>query len=163
MNSNDDGVLCVSNCYDGASYLVTQCYDREIITQTISIFTPSSSANHNKKLATIGNVLSAMSTNVKKFNKTLSNEFGHYFEKNHELHSTLKYLDRSNSNNVRVLELCDVKFACVTFDMNWNRSYFPFLGCYSQRGENFQEYCIYRRAKNIIIQFCVMRLLEWEE
>ena len=88
-----------------------------------------------------------MTDNVNTVNKTLSNAFSHYFEKKYELNKILKYLDRRNSNNALVLELCDVKFAYVMFDVNLNRSYFPFLGCYCQRGEKFQEDPICRRAK----------------
>ena len=136
--NNNDEIVCIINSYDRTVHPVTKYCDRTILTQSISILTPPSIQNNIRNLAKRNNLLIIMSTNGKEDIKTLDNIFEHYFQKKYKVNEITNTLHRNNnSNNVLILELYDIKFTYTMYNRNWNHSYYPFLGCYYQRGDSF--------------------------
>ena len=44
-----------------------------------------------------------------------------------------------NDQNLSLLESYDLTFAHNMHNINWNRKYCPFLGCYCQKEDSFKE------------------------
>ena len=45
----------------------------------------------------------------------------------------------NDNNDVLTVDLHNVEFTCAMHNRNWNRFYFPFLGCYCHWGNKFKE------------------------
>ena len=133
---SENRLLAIVNSADGAAHPVTRHCDRAILTQSISLLTSTTMQNHNRNLAKSKNLLSAMSSNGKENIETLSKVFKDYFAEK----GSIQLLEEElGSKNIMQIELHDVKFAHVMHCRNWNRSHCPFLRCYCQRGESFNE------------------------
>ena len=164
MYNNNDEIVCIVNSCDGAIHPVTKFCDRTILTQSIGILTPTSVKYHNRNLATPGNLMTLMSTNGKEDTKTLDNVFEHYFSKKEKLVDIKGAMERENHDKLLLLELHDVKFTYTIFNRNWNREFFPFLGCYCQRGDSFREGHTCRRMTDEEHLACYENAsMEWEE
>ena len=85
MYNGNEEIACVVNSCDGAIHPVTKFCDRTILTQSIGTLTPTLVQHFNRNLATLGNLITTMSTSGKEDAKTLDNVFEHYFNKKNNL------------------------------------------------------------------------------
>ena len=133
---SDNRPIVIVNSADGAVHPVTRYCDRTTLTQSISLMTSNTIRNNNRNLAKPMNLLSIMSSNGKENIETLSKVFKDYFTEKGSIQQLEEVL---GSKNITQIELHDVKFTHAMHCRNWNRSHYPFLGCYCQRGESFNE------------------------
>jgi len=68
-----------------------------------------------------------MSSNSKENIETLAKLFKDYFTEKGSIHQLEKVF---RSNHIVQIELHNVKFTYTIYCRNWNRSHYPFLGCY---------------------------------
>ena len=75
-----------------------------------------------------------MRSNGKENVETLSQTLNTYFEEKYLNHRIDMALGRNETRKIAHIESHDVKLICAMRARNWNRSYYPFIRCYCQRG-----------------------------
>ena len=80
-----------------------------------------------------------MSTNGKEYVDTFNIIFNKYFLSKVDIPNIVQALDYEHSSNIVLYKLYDIKFIYTIHNRNQNRLFFPFLGCYCQRGASFIE------------------------
>ena len=150
----------MSSC-DGAAHLVTRhCY-RTMLTQSIGILTSNTTQNNNRNLAKSRDLLSTMISNGNENIETLDEVFKDYFD---EKCSSRLLQKTFGLRNAVQFELHNVKFACMMCGRMWNRNYYPFLGCYFQRGDSFEENHTFQLMNDAEYTMCYENAkAEWEE
>ena len=157
----DGGLIVIAKIYDGAVHPVARHCGRTILTQSISIATTNAMKNDDRNLYKSNNILSAISSNGKENTETLDKVFKDHFAEKKRM-SRLE--ETFGSNEVDQIELHGVKFMRAIFSRNRNISRFPFLGCYCQRGDSFNDNhtCQIMKDEEYVFHYQNAKK-EWEE